>query len=116
MGRFAERLRGFAPSSVAPSGQHGAHRTQCEIVPQQGRKALGFPIEVIAGARSAAGYLASPHSLPISKDNRLVIDRRRLDRCILGNGLEPIHTESLYMELRQLRSASFRTERSRQRG
>src|ERR671936_88709 len=60
---------------------------------------LGFPIEVISGREEARLiYLGVAHSLPVSAQRRLVVDvGGGSTEFIIGTGLEPQLTESLYM-------------------
>src|ERR1019366_8911642 len=61
--------------------------------------ALGFPIEVIAGREEARLiYLGVAHGLPQLEGRRLVMDiGGGSTEFIIGNGLEPVRLESLYM-------------------
>src|SRR5918999_1675347 len=66
---------------------------------REARAALGFPIEVISGREEARLiYLGVAHSLPVSAQRRLVVDiGGGSTEFIIGTGLEPLLTESLYM-------------------
>jgi len=66
---------------------------------REARAALGFPIEVIAGREEARLiYLGVAHAMPPSAHNRLVVDiGGGSTEFIIGKGLEPLLTESLYM-------------------
>src|SRR5262249_31316935 len=59
----------------------------------------GFPIDVIAGREEARLiYVGVAHSLPPSKDNRLVVDiGGGSTEFIIGRGLKPLKLESKYM-------------------
>src|SRR6185436_4566161 len=63
------------------------------------RAVLGFPIEVISGREEARLiYLGVAHSMPAATYKRLVIDiGGGSTELIIGTGLEPELTESLYM-------------------
>src|SRR6185436_12983834 len=63
------------------------------------RAVLGFPIEVISGREEARLiYLGVAHSMPAATYKRLVIDiGGGSTELIIGTGLEPQLTESLYM-------------------
>src|SRR5678809_805654 len=63
------------------------------------QQALGFPIEIISGREEARLiYLGVAHSLPVSSHKRLVVDiGGGSTEFIIGTGLEPQLTESLYM-------------------
>ena len=58
-----------------------------------------FPIDVIAGREEARLiYLGVAHALPKSEGNRLVMDiGGGSTEFIIGNGLQPLKLESLYM-------------------
>jgi exopolyphosphatase/guanosine-5'-triphosphate,3'-diphosphate pyrophosphatase len=66
---------------------------------KKAESALGFPIEVIAGREEARLiYLGVAHGLPISSENRLVVDiGGGSTEIIIGSGLKPAKLESLYM-------------------
>src|SRR6478736_10298517 len=102
--RIGERLRGLPRSAVRVVGTNALR--VAKNAPQflrEARAALGFPIEVIAGREEARLiYLGVAHSLPaaaLSKnDRRLVFDvGGGSTEFIIGTGLEPQLTESLYM-------------------
>ena len=61
--------------------------------------ALGFPIEIISGREEARLiYIGVAHSVPASKENRLVIDiGGGSTELIIGNRLKPVTLESLFM-------------------
>jgi exopolyphosphatase/guanosine-5'-triphosphate,3'-diphosphate pyrophosphatase len=98
--RFGERLRGFDKRAVRALG------TNTLRVAKNGRQflrraqaALGFPIEVIAGREEARLiYVGVTHSLPASKDRRLVVDiGGGSTEFIVGTGYKPQKLESLFM-------------------
>jgi exopolyphosphatase/guanosine-5'-triphosphate,3'-diphosphate pyrophosphatase len=98
--RIGERLRGIPRSAVRVVGTNALR--VAKNAPQflrEARSALGFPIEVIAGREEARLiYLGVAHSLPPSAQNRLVVDiGGGSTEFIIGKGLEPLLTESLYM-------------------
>src|SRR5204863_6895158 len=104
LARFAERLRGFPRQAVRAVGTNALRVAKNS--PQflrEARAVLGFPIEVISGREEARLiYLGVAHSLPVSArtDNfrRLVVDvGGGSTEFIIGTGLEPQLTESLYM-------------------
>ena len=100
LGRFGERLRGFPRQAVRAVGTN-ALRVAKNASPflKEARTALGFPIEVIAGREEARLiYLCVAHSLPPAEHKRLVVDiGGGSTELIVGAGLEPQLTESLYM-------------------
>jgi len=102
--RFGERLKGMPREAVRVVGTNALRVAKNS--PQflrEARAALGFPIEVISGREEARLiYLGVAHSLPaaaLSKnDRRLVFDvGGGSTEFIIGTGLEPQLTESLYM-------------------
>ena len=100
LARFGERLRGFPKQAVRAVGTNTLR--VAKNAPQflrDARDALGFPIEVIAGREEARLiYVGVAHSLPAGPDQRLVVDiGGGSTEFIIGVGLEPRLTESLYM-------------------
>ena len=98
--RIGERLRGLPRDAVRAVGTNTLR--VAKNAPQflrEARAALGFPIEVIAGREEARLiYLGVAHSVPPSPRNRLVVDiGGGSTEFIIGRGLEPLLTESLYM-------------------
>jgi exopolyphosphatase/guanosine-5'-triphosphate,3'-diphosphate pyrophosphatase len=97
LARFAERLSGFKKSQVrAVATQTLREAKNREIFIQRGCEILGHPIEVIAGTEEARLiYQGVAHLLPISSDQRLVIDiGGRSTELVLGHGLEATETAS----------------------
>src|SRR5204863_1569954 len=100
LARFAERLRGFPRQAVRAVGTNALRIAKNS--PQfrrEARQVLGFPIEVISGREEARLiYLGVSHSLPASAAKRLVVDiGGGSTELIIGTGVEPQLTESLYM-------------------
>ncbi len=104
LGRIGERLRGMPRQSVRAVGTNTLR--VAKNAPQflrEARAALGFPIEVIAGREEARLiYVGVAHSMPPAPGERnarrLVIDiGGGSTEFIIGTGLEPELTESLYM-------------------
>ena len=100
LARFAERLRGFARPAVRAVGTNTLRVAKNS--PQflrEARAVLGFPIEVISGREEARLiYLGVAHSMPPAAHRRLVVDvGGGSTEFIIGTGLEPQLTESLYM-------------------
>ncbi|MDA0225766.1 MAG: exopolyphosphatase, partial [Proteobacteria bacterium] len=98
--RFRERLRGFPRAAVRAVGTNTLR--VAKNAPQflrEAREALGFPIEVIAGREEARLiYVGVAHVLPPSGLKRLVIDiGGGSTEFIVGEGMAPQLTESLYM-------------------
>ena len=100
LGRFAERLRDLPREAVRVVGTNSLRmaKNAADFIPQA-ESVLGFPIEVIAGHEEARLiYLGVAHSMPQSDDNRLVMDiGGGSTEFIIGNGLNPLLLESLYM-------------------
>ena len=98
--RFGERLRGLPREAVRAVGTNSLRvaKNAPEFLPKA-EAALGFPIEVIAGREEARLiYLGVAHGLPQSSGRRLVMDiGGGSTEFIIGNGLEPVRLESLYM-------------------
>ena len=100
LSRFGERLRGFKPQAVRAVGTNTLR--VAKNAPQflrDARAALGFPIDVIAGREEARLiYVGVAHSLPSGAEQRLVVDiGGGSTELVIGLGLEPQLTESLYM-------------------
>jgi exopolyphosphatase/guanosine-5'-triphosphate,3'-diphosphate pyrophosphatase len=100
LARFGERLRGLPPNAVRAVGTNTLRvaKNAAQFL-REARATLGFPIEVIAGREEARLiYLGVAHSLPPAQHRRLVVDvGGGSTECIIGTGLEPQLTESLYM-------------------
>jgi len=98
--RFSERLAGMPREAVRVVGTN-ALRVAKNAKPflREAQATLGFPIEVISGREEARLiYLGVVHSLPLSQENRLVVDiGGGSTECIIGNKLKPRAMESLYM-------------------
>jgi len=100
LAKFAERLRGFPRQAVRVVGTNALRVAKNS--PQflrEARAVLGFPIEVISGREEARLiYLGVAHSMPAVTHKRLVVDvGGGSTEFIIGTGLEPQLTESLYM-------------------
>jgi exopolyphosphatase/guanosine-5'-triphosphate,3'-diphosphate pyrophosphatase len=104
LAKFGERLRGFSRAAVRAVGTNALR--VAKNAPQflrEARATLGFPIEVISGREEARLiYLGVAHSLPASGSEsaarRLVVDiGGGSTEFIIGTGLQPLLTESLYM-------------------
>jgi exopolyphosphatase/guanosine-5'-triphosphate,3'-diphosphate pyrophosphatase len=100
LARMGERLRGFPRQAVRAVGTNALR--VAKNAPQflrEARAALGFPIEVVAGREEARLiYLGVAHAMPPGPQRRLVVDvGGGSTELIIGRGLEPELTESLYM-------------------
>ena len=98
--RFSERLAGMPREAVRVVGTN-ALRVAKNASPflRRAETTLGFPIEIIPGREEARLiYLGVVHSLPLSGQNRLVVDiGGGSTEFIVGNKLKPKAMESLYM-------------------
>ena len=98
--RFSERLAGMPREAVRVVGTN-ALRVAKNAAPflRRAEATLGFPIEIIPGREEARLiYLGVVHSLPLSSQNRLVVDiGGGSTEFIIGNKLKPKAMESLYM-------------------
>ncbi|PAS95941.1 MAG: exopolyphosphatase [Candidatus Dactylopiibacterium carminicum] len=98
--RFNERLRGVAPDAVRAVATNTLRvaKNSAEFL-LEAEKALGFPIEVIAGREEARLiYVGVAHSLPDPTRQQLVVDiGGGSTEFIIGRNFEPQHLESLYM-------------------
>ncbi len=100
LARIGERLRGLPRGAVRAVGTNTLR--VAKNAPQflrEARAALGFPIEVIAGREEARLiYLGVAHAMPPAAHKRLVVDiGGGSTEFIIGKGLDPLLTESLYM-------------------
>ena len=98
--RFGERLRGMPVDSVRAVGTNTLRVAKnSDAFLRKAQKALGFPIEVVAGHEEARLiYLGVAHGLPLRRDRRLVVDiGGGSTECIIGRGFQPVRVESLYM-------------------
>ncbi len=98
--RFGERLRGLPPQAVraVATNTFRVAKNAPELL-KAAQEALGFPIEIIAGREEARMiFVGVSHSLPKADHKRLVIDiGGGSTEFIIGEGLEPLEMESLYM-------------------
>ena len=100
MKRYGERLRGFDPHGVRAVGTNTLRVAKnAAAFLKQAEAALGCPIEVVAGREEARLiYVGVAHSLPASRDKRLVVDiGGGSTEFIIGRGLKPLRLDSLYM-------------------
>ena len=104
LAKFAERLRGFPRPAVRAVGTNALRVAKNSAAfLREARAVLGFPIEVISGREEARLiYLGVAHALPAAarsgNERRLVVDvGGGSTEFIIGTGLEPQLTESLYM-------------------
>ena len=97
---FGERLRGFSDDAVRVVATNTLRvaKNAREFLPKAER-ALGFPIEIIAGREEARLiYIGAAHTLPPSRNKRLVVDiGGGSTEFIIGRRGDPLAMESLYM-------------------
>ncbi len=100
MERFGERLQGFIPHNVRAVATNTLRvaKNAPEFL-AAAQKALGFPIEVIAGREEARLiYVGVAHTLPEPQRQQLVVDiGGGSTEFIIGRSFEPLQLESLYM-------------------
>ncbi len=97
---FSERLAGMPRQAVRAVGTNALRVAKnAAAFLRKAESTLGFPIEIISGREEARLiYLGVVHSLPLSNNNRLVIDiGGGSTEFIIGNKLRPKAMESLYM-------------------
>ncbi len=98
--RFGERLRGLPRGAVRAVGTNALRVAKnASVFLERAQRALGVPIEVIAGREEARLiYLGVAHSLPMSDERRLVFDiGGGSTEFIIGRRLKPLKLDSLYM-------------------
>jgi exopolyphosphatase / guanosine-5'-triphosphate,3'-diphosphate pyrophosphatase len=98
--RFGERLRGLPRGAVRAVGTNALRVAKnASAFLERAQRALGVPIEVIAGREEARLiYLGVAHSLPMSDERRLVFDiGGGSTEFIIGRRLKPLKLDSLYM-------------------
>jgi len=100
LSRFQERLSGFDPGSVRAVATNTLRVAKnAPVFLAQAEKALGFPIEVIAGREEARLiYVGVAHTLPDPHRQQLVVDiGGGSTELIIGKSFKPMALESLYM-------------------
>ncbi|MEK6591676.1 MAG: exopolyphosphatase [Pseudomonadota bacterium] len=98
--RFGERLRGLDRHTVRAVGTNTLRVAKnAAAFLKKAETALGFPIEVVAGREEARLiYLGVSHSLPASKEKRLVVDiGGGSTEFIIGANYKPQKLDSLFM-------------------
>jgi exopolyphosphatase/guanosine-5'-triphosphate,3'-diphosphate pyrophosphatase len=98
--RFGQRVRELPAGAVRAAGTNTLRQAKNSrsFLPRA-RHALGHSIEIIAGREEARLiYLGVAHSVPHDDGRRLVVDiGGGSTECIIGEGFDPIATESLFM-------------------
>ena len=102
--KFSERLKGMPRDTVRVVGTNALRVAKnAGAFLREAEKTLGFPIEIISGREEARLiYLGVAHAMPAAVgskiERRLVVDvGGGSTEFIVGTGLEPQLTESLYM-------------------
>nr|SPS05465.1 Exopolyphosphatase [Candidatus Nitrotoga fabula] len=98
--RYGERLRGLPNHAVRVVGTNTFRiAINASAFIERAEAALGFPVEIISGREEARLiFLGVASSMPSSHKKKLVIDiGGGSTECIIGEGMEPIQMESLYM-------------------
>jgi exopolyphosphatase/guanosine-5'-triphosphate,3'-diphosphate pyrophosphatase len=98
--RFGQRVRELPLGSVRAAGTNTLRQAKNSAgFLERAQAALGHPIDIIAGREEARLiYLGVSHGVPNDDGRRLVIDiGGGSTECILGEGFEPLATESLFM-------------------
>ena len=100
LSRFAERLRDFDQGAVRAVATNTLRvaKNAAQFL-EKAEAALGFPIEVIAGREEARLiYLGVAHTLANPQTRQLVVDiGGGSTEFVIGQNIDPIHLESLYM-------------------
>jgi len=100
LARYSERLRGLPPQAVRAVGTNALRVAKnAPAFLREARDVLGFPVEVISGREEARLiWLGVAHTLPPAQHRRLVLDvGGGSTELVVGEGLTPVLTESLYM-------------------
>ena len=100
LSRFGERLRDFDQGAVRAVATNTLRVAKnAEQFLEKAEAALGFPIEVIAGREEARLiYLGVAHTLANPQTRQLVVDiGGGSTEFIIGQNIDPICLESLYM-------------------
>jgi exopolyphosphatase/guanosine-5'-triphosphate,3'-diphosphate pyrophosphatase len=108
--RFGQRIRDFHADNVRAVGTNTLRRARNrKQFLAQAERALGFEINVVSGVEEARlVYLGAAHTLPAERERRLVVDiGGGSTELIIGEGLEPLALESLYVGCVGLSSRFF---------
>jgi exopolyphosphatase / guanosine-5'-triphosphate,3'-diphosphate pyrophosphatase len=98
--RFGQRVRELPAGAVRAAGTNTLRQAKNRAsFLARARQALGHPIDIIAGREEARLiYLGVAHSVPNDEGRRLVVDiGGGSTECTIGEGFDPIATESLFM-------------------
>ncbi len=117
--RFSQCLEGINPKFVRCVGTNTLRKaSNGNAFLKEARKILNCPVEVVNGREEARLiYLGVSHSLAQEEGNRLVFDiGGGSTEFIIGNGFEPILTESLHMGCVSYRERFFADSRITEQG
>jgi exopolyphosphatase / guanosine-5'-triphosphate,3'-diphosphate pyrophosphatase len=98
--RFGQRVRELPAGAVRAAGTNTLRQAKnSKTFLARAKQALGHPIGIIAGREEARLiYLGVAHSVPNEDGRRLVVDiGGGSTECTIGEGFDPIATESLFM-------------------
>lgn len=110
LGRFGQRLRNLPQGAVRAVGTNTLRQARNgEAFIAEAQRALGHPIEIIAGREEARlVYLGVAHGLAARDERRLVVDiGGGSTELIVGEGFEPLARESLHMGCVSMTLAHF---------
>lgn len=100
LAQFGQRLRGLRREHIRAVATNTVRQLSApNVFLADAEQALGVPIDVVSGREEARLiYLGVSHSLGPSRARRLVIDiGGGSTECIIGQGFEPLETESVQM-------------------
>ena len=112
--QFGQRLHDVPQHHVRAVGTNTLRKAvNREVFTRAAEAALGHPIEVISGAEEARMvYIGVAHDLEDSGERRLVIDiGGGSTECVIGEGLDVLLTDSLYMGCVEFTQRFFGDER-----
>lgn len=98
--RFGQRLRGLPKDAVRAVGTNTLRKAKnSDKFLSKGKKALGYPIEIISGREEARlVYQGVARSIETDGARRLVVDiGGGSTECIVGENLETLIADSFYM-------------------
>lgn len=100
LSRFGQRLRDLPRDAVRAVGTNTLRQVRDDgAFLREAEKALGHPIEIVAGREEARlVYLGVAHGLAAGDEKRLVVDiGGGSTELIIGQGMSPSERESLFM-------------------
>ena len=100
LGRFGQRLRDMHADSVRAIGTNALRRAKnTDTFLAAAEEALGHPIQIISGIEEARLiYQGTTYAISRPSDRRIVVDiGGGSTEVIIGEGMRPLHMESLFM-------------------